>query len=71
MTMVHPKTMNKTVKFNCKPIATDTLDLNKTTIKLDPRQKWICCIKDNTYEISRHNVKLSFTYEEFYALFKA
>lgn len=37
----------------------------KFIINLDPRQKWECEVSDGKYRVSRDNVTLNFSKEEF------
>lgn len=58
------------ITFACKPRTIVNKVFDKTTVMLNPRQKWICEIKDNIYSTSRQGTTLNLSYEEFYELFR-
>lgn len=63
-------TMKQEPHFYCAPIkGVPVIETSKAKIKLDSRQKWGCIIKDYIYEVSRQNVTLSLSYDEFYEHF--
>lgn len=58
------------ITFECKPRLIVNKMFDKTTVMLNPRQKWVCTIKDSIYSTTRSGITLNLSYEEFYELFK-